>query len=136
MRPAISGLRFGASCIIFVALAITTLSSVAQRHFDEAQMREMMEQGQKMQECMQGIDPSVMETMQREGQAFASKIDALCAAGKRDEAQDQAMAYGKEIAASSEFKQVRKCGEMMRGVSMESQIPMPEDLEKGLHVCD
>ena len=136
MRLAINRSSLIVPCITSFVVAFTTISPIAQQRFDEAQMRQMMEQGQKMQECMQSIDPSVMETMQREGQAFASKIDALCAAGKRDEAQDQAMAYGKEIAASSEFKQVRKCGEMMRGVSMESQVPMPEDLEKGLHVCD
>ena len=96
----------------------------------------MMEQAQKMQECMGKVDPSVMETMQREGQAMASRVDALCAAGKRDEAQDEAIAYGKKLNASSEFKQVRKCGEMMRGAMPQTTMPTPEDLAKGLHVCD
>lgn len=77
-----------------------------------------------------------METMRREGQAMAAKVDALCAAGERDDAQDEAMAYGKKLNASSEFKQVRKCGEMMRGAMPQTLMPTHEDLEKGLHVCD
>lgn len=102
---------------------------------DEAQMRRMMEQAQKMQDCMTKVDQGAMEAMAAEGQAFSKKVEALCAAGKRDEAMSQAMDYGRRISASEEVQQMRKCGEMMKG--MMPEIPMPKSPEEGgKHICD
>ncbi len=123
--------------VVFVlALTVTSPLALAQQSKNEAQMREMMEGAQKMQECMSKLDPSVMETMKREGEAMAAEVDALCTAGKRDKAQDQAIAYGQKISATSAFKQMRKCGEMMRGATMQSTFPMPGEPQGGAHVCD
>ena len=55
----------------------------------EEQMQKMMQDVVKIQECMSKIDPAVMQRMEAEGNKMAAQVDALCAAGKRDEAQQK-----------------------------------------------
>lgn len=53
----------------------------------DEQMRNMMENMEKMQKCFENIDQSAMENLEKEGQRVGAEIESLCKAGKRDEAQ-------------------------------------------------
>lgn len=101
----------------------------------EEQMQQMMEQAQKMQECMAKIDESGMEALGAKAEAMEREVKALCDAGKRDQAQKQAIKYGKEISAAPEMKQLQKCGEMAKGMMQHSPMMSMEELESR-HVCD
>lgn len=92
-----------------------------------------MEQVQKMQECMSRIDQSRLEALSARAETMDKEIKALCAAGKRDQAQDRAMEYGREISSAPVMQQMKKCGEMARG--MMQQMPMMDDYSDR-HVCD
>ncbi len=102
---------------------------------DSAQMQLMMENAQKMQACMSEIDASAMEAMARDAQAVQQKIKALCAAGKREQALSDAIAYGKQVNASPEMQKMQGCRQYMKG--MMPKITLPDAGTKdGSHICD
>ena len=102
---------------------------------DQAQMQQMMENAQKMQACMSEVDQAAMEAMASDAQAFQKKIKALCAAGKREQAMSDAIAYGKQVNASPDMKKMRECGKYMQGMMPDMHIPDPTT-EDGSHICD
>lgn len=100
-------LQVVATAVFGLALPLTAAPAHAQGPTPE-QMAQIM----KMQQCMAGMDPGVMEKLEGRGKKFEAEVKALCAAGKRDEAQSKAIAYGREMAASDEMKAMKKCGDM------------------------
>ena len=98
-------------------------------HMDMMKMEEAMA-------CMKNIDQSALEGLREEGEKMKAEISALCKSGEREEAQDKAMAYGKEIASRPELLEMRKCGKMME--SMMSGLPFQhiEKETKNSHICD
>lgn len=102
---------------------------------DEAQMQQMMEKAQQMQTCMADLDRGAIEQMKQDSEELMQQVAELCKAGKRDEAQAQAVAFGLRVAGSEEMQKMRKCGDMMQG-----SLPMPgltpEALAERGHICD
>jgi len=117
--------------------------TVAQNYqnMSEEDMQKMMQQAQKMQSCMQNIDQAKLEAIDKRSSEILANIDSLCASGKRDEAQQTAISYGKEMAKDPTMQAMRKCSEMMSGEMMQGMMPKTPlmDLDKDLssrHVCD
>lgn len=118
-----------------LVLACALPVAVFAQGMNEAQMQQMMEQAQKMQECMGKVDQAAIQEMAMEGQAFEQKVKGLCAAGKRKQAMKEAMAYGKRIGKNKEVKQMRECSKLMQG--MMPPMPIPEaPKDDGTHICD
>lgn len=123
--------------IVFLSLLMSGLAQAGPGGMTDEQMQQMMHNAQKMQECMSKVDPSTFSKLEEKGKKMQAEVKALCDAGKRGEAQKKAIAYGKEMNASKEMKEMQKCG-MMAG-SMIQQMPIvKEKLEegKGRHICD
>lgn len=116
---------------IMTALCLASAVYADNGQMSEDQMQQMMEHAEKMQECMGKIDQKAMETHAARAEKVDAEIKGLCAAGKRDEAQKLAMDYGKEMAASREMQDMKKCGEMMQGM-----VPPHASGENPGHVCD
>ncbi|OGT74842.1 MAG: hypothetical protein A2W76_00100 [Gammaproteobacteria bacterium RIFCSPLOWO2_12_47_11] len=126
---------------VFIFLFCTSLIQPAladNAGMTEEQMQQMMQNAEKMQECFARMDQSAMQSLNAKGEKMRAEVEALCAAGKRDEAQSTAMNYGKEIAKSKEMQEMKKCGEMAQ--EMMQQMPMPPGAEGDFsgtgHVCD
>ncbi|MEQ8496964.1 MAG: hypothetical protein RLW42_22320, partial [Gammaproteobacteria bacterium] len=66
---------------------------------DAAQLERLQVHAAEMQACMEQVDQGALEAMQSEGAAVGQEIRALCASGKRDDAQARALEYGKRVAA-------------------------------------
>lgn len=96
---------------------------------------EMMQNMQKAQACMAQIDRSAMQRFGDEAQAMQSKIKSLCVQGKRDEAQEQAMAFGMKVSSQPELVKMRECMELMRGMMPVQPYFGPEQ-GSDQHVCD
>ena len=93
----------------------------------------------KMQEamaCMKNIDRSALEGLKEEGERMKAEVGALCKNGKRNEAQDKAMAYGKEMMSRPELMKMRECGKMMAGMMPKMPFEHIEEENKNSHVCD
>ncbi len=101
----------------------------------EQEMQRMLEKAQKMQECMQGIDEAAIKAMEEKSKAFEQKVKALCQAGKRDEAQQLAIQFGREMAANETMKKIQQCSKIMQGMMPQLHIPSQQKL-KEQHICD
>ncbi len=105
---------------------------------DEAQMKLMVDQAAKMQTCMAEIDMGRIEAMSKESEALMDDVKALCRSGKREQAQSQAIAYGRRVAASPELKKLAECSADMRGLLPQMARLSQQAAEVGAdaHVCD
>lgn len=123
-------------------LCLAPIASFAQNSMEmsEADMQNMMQQMQKVQACMEKIDQTKLDALEKKANQYETEMKTLCANGKRDEAQERAMVYMKEIVNSSVVKEAKRCGEMMKGAMQSMMQNMPlVDQDKDFtrqHVCD
>ena len=123
----------GFSVLLFPVIAI------AQNYdgMDEAQMQRMMQKAQEMQTCMANVDPAEMEAFQQKAAQMQSEVDALCAAGKRDEAMSRAMSFGHESASNKAMQAMKKCGEgMQHGLPKVAVAGSDTPGAHTRHICD
>lgn len=122
---------------MLILFLILPTSAIAQNYqgMSERDMENMMQQ---MQTCMQSIDQSRMEEFEQRSIEIDAKVKSLCASGKRKEAEQEAMAYGRELASDPDIKKMTKCSQMMRGMMPEmpymNQANVPDTSAR--HVCD
>ncbi len=128
---------------VIILLLLMPMVTVAQNYqnMSEEDMQKMMQQMEKMQSCMQNIDQAKLKAIDQRSSQILAKVDSLCASGKRDEAQEMAISYGKEMAKDPTMQAMKKCSEMMSGEIMQGMMPKTPlmDLDKDLssrHVCD
>lgn len=74
-------------------------------------MNKMMQEAQKMQHCLAAIDQKELLSLARQGEAIEEKISALCQAGKRDSAVNEAMAFIEKMKSNPQLETLRQCGE-------------------------
>ena len=122
-----------------ILLLILPAISTAQNYqnMSEADMQKMMQQMQQAQACMAGIDQSELKKFEQRANQLESSVKALCASGKRDQAQQEAMAFGKEVSSTPTMKKMRECGKMMEGAM--PGMPTPQDYaseDDNQHICD
>ena len=123
-------------------LCLMPITSFAQNPMgmSEGDMQKMMQQMQAAQACMEKIDQSELDALEKKANQIEAEMKSLCASGKRDEAQEKAMVYMKQVVNSPAVKQAKRCGEMMKD-SMQGMMPdapfMNEDKDyTSQHVCD
>lgn len=124
----------------FTLFSLVALAAQAQNPagMSDADMEKMMQGMQAMHECMAGLDQTALEQFGKEGEQMNAEVKALCADGKRDEAQARAMEYGKKVANDPTMKAMAECGKKMQNAMPQMQssaAPTPEELQER-HVCD
>ncbi len=82
----------------------------------------MMAQMQKLQDCIQRIDQSEITAMEQRAKEIAAEVKALCADGKRDQAQEQIITFSKKLAKTPALQELKRCGEISTG--MAPMIPL------------
>jgi len=117
-----------------VFLLVMPAVTIAQNYpgMSEADIQQL----EKMQSCMENIDEAKLQEIERRSQQIEAEIKSLCASGKRAEAQEKAMAFGKEMAKDPTMQAMGKCGEMMKG--MMPKVPYTDQGKSpsSHHVCD
>lgn len=123
------------------SLAITlclaaSISFVTQANEHENMMQQML----KMQTCIsETVDMRYLEDMATNGEKMAKQIKQLCESGQRQQAQDSAMAYAKDIQSNPNFQAMQKCTAPM-GRSFPGAQALQEEFNidslKDNHVCD
>ena len=108
------------------------------QNMSEADMRNMMQQAEKMQACMAGIDQSELEKLEQRANQMQTQVEGLCASGKRDEAQQEGMAFAREISSNESMKKMQTCSKMMEGVmpGMPAMLQAPSSEGDNQHICD
>ena len=127
-----------------ISTAILTLllplTAIAQNYqgMSESDMQNMRQQMQEMQTCMQGIDQSRMKEFEQRANKVEAEMKSLCASGKRDDAQQEAMAFAREVSSNPDIQKMRKCSEKMKG--MMPRMPYMDQANgpdsSVSHVCD
>ena len=125
---------------IGLILFLLSPAAVSAQQMSQEDMQNMMAQLQEVQACMQTIDQNELKNLQEESKKCEAQVKGLCQEGKRDQAQDMAMAYSKEVINSPAMATMRKCTEQMSG-AMKGMMPdlSPEKIAKDFsnkHVCD
>jgi hypothetical protein len=122
--------------LIFIILLIPA-ATLAQNFqgMTEADMEKMMMGLEQMANCMENIDQTEIEALEKRSRQLDEEIQALCAQGKKDAAQQKAVSFGREMAANPTVRQLQECGTQMQGT-----FPIPGLLHEyngsGTHVCD
>lgn len=115
---------------------MSIISSFAQANEHEKMMQGMMQ----MQRCItENVDASYLEAMAENSEKMVNTIEQLCHAGKRQEAQDTAMDYAKQMQNDSNFQGLQKCiaqiGSAFPGMpALQDEFDL-EALSEN-HVCD
>ena len=126
---------FLALCLLFLP---ASLYAQNQGQMNQGNMQDMMKVMQQVQECMAQIDQNDLNELQVSAEKFKKEIDGLCGQGKRDDAQNKAMAYAKKMMNDPSLQQMKKCGEMAQGALPMMGITETFDEKKYAerHVCD
>ena len=121
----------------FVMFVFPTLA-FAQNYpgMNQGDMQKMMQQMQKVQQCMEGIDQSQLNDLQKRAEQMKKEIETLCAQGNRSKAQKTALSFSKEIAKDPSMNQMRKCGELAQGALPNMPTMYDEKDMANKHVCD
>ena len=129
--------------VLVFFLSVFSLASGAQDGggMSQERMQQMMQGMSGMASCFQNLDQNELQAMADRGKAKHEELKQLCASGKRDEAQREAMAFAMEYMNSDVMKQLQTCGEMAQ-----ARMPkMPDyaayadasgDGAGARHVCD
>lgn len=121
--------------LALLCLFATTAQAQNPSGMSQADMQRMMQGMQAMQQCMAKVDMEAMERLGDEGEKVQAEVKSLCKAGKRDAAQQRAMAFGMKAAKDPNMKMMGECGKQMQGM----MPPMPySNIEQNgnRHVCD
>jgi len=129
--------------VILLLLSPTALQAQNYQNYQnmsEQDMQKMMQQAQKMQECMMNIDQEKLRKIEQRSKQLDAELKALCAEGKRDEAQAKAISFGMELAEDPTLLEMRKCGEMYQGMAPKmpymGQYQDDDEDRSNRHVCD
>ncbi len=124
--------------ILFILLLPISVFAETMGGMSQEQMQQMMQQAQGMQTCMQHIDQAEMQAFEQRAEQMQAETQALCESGKREEAMQKAMAFGKEISNSNAMQAMKKCGEGMQAMMPKiATVARNGGHEKsGRHICD
>lgn len=126
--------------LISLVILLLPITVVAENNggFDQQQMQALMEKAQEMQKCMNNVDQSEMQKLEKKGRLLEAEVRQLCASGQRSEAQNKALAFTKDFANSSSMNEIQKCGEMAKEImSGFPKVGQTEGKENaGAHICD
>ncbi len=117
-----------------VSLALMS-GTVAALELDDKQMQLLMEQLQEVQGCVGELEPGALAALQSDGEALMAEVGTLCRAGKRDEAQARALAFGRQFETSAEMQQLLTCAKRMGSV-LPMLVPSAAQLAENGQVCD
>ncbi|WFP51376.1 hypothetical protein PL263_04945 [Methylomonas sp. EFPC3] len=100
-------------------------------------IQQMLEKIQAMQNCMKDVDKAELQALESQAKQLSSDVKQLCAAGKRDEAQQRAIGFGQEISANKAMQLTKKCSEGLAGLTPDLVAAESySESGKARHICD
>jgi len=121
-------------CLLFPVVA-----AAQNQGMNGVDMQLMMQKMQEMQQCMAKVDQGELQALEEKSEQFEQELKTLCANGERDKAQKKAMAYSMEMAKNPTLAELKKCGEITKGLvpQQDSMNDYDEDFDfSNRHVCD
>ena len=119
-------------------LAVVACLPLAAQEFSMTaeEIAAMQKKAAEAQACMAKIDQGRFQELQADGEQKLSEISALCKAGKRNEAQSMAVAYGKAVMADPMVKELQACLGLIKLEIPQATWADLEQEDTPTHVCD
>jgi arginine decarboxylase-like protein len=111
-------------------------ANMEQEHMGDQNMQMMTQVMQKMQKCMESIDKADLAEIEKQSLQFEKKVRSLCSKGKRDQAQKEALAFGKKMHKLPAMQSMKKCTEGMEEMMQNMPIPGQDMDFTNVHACD
>lgn len=118
--------------VLALSAFITLQAQDLPNGMDEQQLNVMMEQMQKMQQCMSKIDFGSLSVLEKDSKIVEKEIKVLCEQGRRDAAMSKAIAFSNKVNDMKAMKEMKAC---TKGTMMESMLE-EDTIIKGQHICD
>jgi len=121
---------------LIISLLLTpNLQAANMSNMEGMNMQQMMLQMQKMQQCLMQVDEAELRQYEAKINRLEPELRSLCQQGKRDQAQQKAIEFGKEIAKSNAVKVIQSCTKDMQSNAFMPAMPDFDNLD-GRHICD
>lgn len=124
--------------VTFLCLMFPVAAAAQNPGMNGGDMQKMMQLMQEMQQCMAKVDQGELEKLEEQSEKFTGELDALCKNGEREKAQKEAIAYSKKMMKNPALLQMKKCGEMTKGLVPDNSMGSFDDEFDfaNKHVCD
>jgi hypothetical protein len=108
------------------------------QNMSEADMQKMMAQMEKSQACMAEVDQSELKKFEARANQMEARVKELCASGKRDAAEQEAVVFGQEVSADPAMQKMQECARLMQGAmpGMPGTAAQAAEDHKDRHICD
>ena len=103
---------------------------------NEAQMNMIVDQAGKMQSCLHDLDNAELATITGNSESLMAQIQAWCAAGQRDAAQEAATAFAARVGESKALKRLDECSVGLKGLLPTLATLAQQAPDTSAHVCD
>ena len=126
------------AALLLMLPAIAIAGARDYQNMSEADMQKMMQQMQQAQACMADVDQAELKKFEQRANQMEARVKALCASGKRDEAEKEGIAFGREVAGDPAMQKIQECSKMMAGAmpGMPATRQEAEDRYADGHICD
>lgn len=120
-----------------LAACVVASWSVAQAQvLDSGQIQMLLNQAQDIEGCMAELDASATQALRARSERMTVEIESLCKAGKRDEAQARALAFGREMAESPAMANLQECSGPLGALLPVALANLRGDATDTVQVCD
>ena len=123
--------------IRILAVCVLAASGVAQAQgLDSDQIQMLLDQAQGIESCMAELDASATQALRARSEQMTVEIESLCKAGRRDEAQAKALAFGREMAESPAMANLQECSGPLGALLPVALASLRGDAADTVQVCD
>ncbi len=103
---------------------------------DSGQIQLLLDQAQEIEHCMTKLDASATQALRARSERVTRDIESLCKAGKRDEAQAKALAFGREMADTPAMENLQECSGPLGALLPVALASLHGDAADAVQVCD
>ena len=126
-----------ARAIRMLAAGALASCGVAQAQvLDSGQIQMLLDQAQGIENCMAELDAAATQTLRARSERVTVEVESLCKAGKRDEAQARALAFGREMADSPAMANLQECSGPLGALLPVALASLRGDAADAVQVCD
>lgn len=121
---------------LLAACALASCGVAQAQVMDSGQIQMLLDQAQGIESCMAELDASATQALRARSERVTAEVQHLCKAGKRDEAQAKALAFGREMADSPAMANLQECSGPLGALLPMALASLRGDAADAVQVCD
>lgn len=121
---------------VLAGIALSMCSVAHAQMLDGEQIQMLINQAQEIEGCMSRLDEQSTADLRARSERISVEIDGLCSAGKREQAQQLALAFGREMADSPAMANLQDCAGPLGALLPAALASFHGDAADAVQVCD